>query len=140
MPFVTEELWQRLPKSQSSSAPESLMIASYPQPNPAWDGSELDAQMTFLSSIATGVGKLRTDYKLAPSKRPTLILTCSDLERARLIETRSLEVTTLASAGSLQVSKARCRDGYELSVTEPSASITYSEASCLCCFHTPHGM
>ncbi|KAK9856844.1 hypothetical protein WJX84_010094 [Apatococcus fuscideae] len=59
--------------------------------------------MGFLSSIASGVGKLRTDYKLASSKRPQISITCSDTTRAKLIENRSLELTTLALASSLEV-------------------------------------
>ena len=30
MPFVTEELWQRLPRSPDSSAKPSIMVAEYP--------------------------------------------------------------------------------------------------------------
>ena len=30
MPFVTEELWQRLPQSPDSSAKPSIMVAEYP--------------------------------------------------------------------------------------------------------------
>ena len=109
MPFVTEELWQRLPRtaannSGGASHPASLMVASYPQRTPAWADPTLNEQMEFLSSIASGVGKLRTDYKLASSKRPQLSISCSDSTRARLIEARSQELTTLALASSLKVS------------------------------------
>ena len=109
MPFVTEELWQRLPRtaannSAGASHSASLMVASYPQTIPAWADPTLNEQMEFLSSIASGVGKLRTDYKLASSKRPHLSIFCSDSARGMLIEARSLELTTLALASSLEVS------------------------------------
>ena len=35
MPFVTEELWQRLPRRQCETAP-SIMVADYPVPIAAW--------------------------------------------------------------------------------------------------------
>ena len=62
--------------------------------------------MTFLASIVSGAGKLRTEYKLAQSKQPQLTITCSDAARAELIKARSLDITTLALAGSLQVGLA----------------------------------
>ena len=108
MPFVTEELWQRLPRApiqnSTEASPPSLMVASYPEPVPRRADPKLNEQMKFLSSIVKGVGQLRTDYKLASSKRPQLSITCSDLARAELIAARSLELTTLALASSLEVS------------------------------------
>lgn len=107
MPFVTEELWQRLPRAPAQESTEastlSLMVASYPEPVPTWADPQLNEQMKFLGSVVKGVGQLRTDYKLASSKRPQLSITCSDSARAELIAARNLELTTLALASSLEV-------------------------------------
>ncbi|KIY92271.1 valyl-tRNA synthetase [Monoraphidium neglectum] len=40
MPFVTEELWQRLPRP--GEQPPSIMVAEYPQPREGWDDPELE--------------------------------------------------------------------------------------------------
>ena len=63
MPFVTEEIWQVLGKSQ-----RSLMLQSYPRSDAAWVDEETDSQMEFLMGVVRGVRNLRTEMNCAPGK------------------------------------------------------------------------
>ncbi len=44
MPFVTEELWQRLPRRADQAGLQSIMLAPFPTEEPAWR----DAQVPLL--------------------------------------------------------------------------------------------
>lgn len=51
MPFVTEELWQRLPRGQGQASPASIMIADYPKPNEAWENPAVEADMAYILTV-----------------------------------------------------------------------------------------
>jgi isoleucyl-tRNA synthetase len=42
MPFVTEELWQRLPKRADQAGLATIMLAPYPTVVQGWDNLQLD--------------------------------------------------------------------------------------------------
>ncbi len=60
MPYVTEELWQHLPKPVGQDVPEALMIAPYPAPDPAWSCAEVEADMEAVNSIVAKTRSLRS--------------------------------------------------------------------------------
>ena len=41
MPFVTEELWQRLPRRADQADLQSIMLAPYPQHQPEWRDAQV---------------------------------------------------------------------------------------------------
>lgn len=63
MPFVTEELWQRLPKP-SEPQPESIMLAPFPAPQPGWARPQAEATMDFLLDTVKAVRALRAGANL----------------------------------------------------------------------------
>ncbi len=66
-PFVTEEIWQKLPKP--SSLPESLVITVYPRSEPSLvDGDAVDT-MSFLQDVAVAIRSIRSTYRVPPSAR-----------------------------------------------------------------------
>jgi valyl-tRNA synthetase len=68
MPFVSEELWQRLVK-QGAGRPESLCIAAYPQANPAAASPAAVRRMGLFQELVTAARGLRADQKLDPKQR-----------------------------------------------------------------------
>ena len=66
MPFVTEELWQRLPKA-SGGQPESIMLAPYPSPQQAWRSLALEQELDFQLEIVKAVRSLRAGQSLMPA-------------------------------------------------------------------------
>ena len=66
MPFITEELWQRLGQDdQAARRPVSISITSYPQPLTA-SSTDAEAQFGLLQRIVTAARELRADNKLDP--------------------------------------------------------------------------
>lgn len=63
MPYVTEEMWQRLPRRSSDKA-ISIMVASYPQYNPAFDDvASLEAYKLVLE-VAKSARSLLSQYNI----------------------------------------------------------------------------
>jgi len=60
MPFITEELWQRLPRRAAD--PPSIMVAAYPLPELAWDDAALLADMEQVLAAAQALRALRATY------------------------------------------------------------------------------
>ncbi len=74
MPFLTEELWQRLPGHEAVHA-ETICLAPCPTPVPAWRlRSEDGAAMEVLTAAALLVRNARAESKAAPRSRARLHL------------------------------------------------------------------
>lgn len=101
MPYVSEELWQRLP--HAPPAPPSLCVCPYPQPETfCWEDPELETTMEFVLSIVRALRGLRAEHGLTRS-RPRCFLQCPDptwAARARLCRPH---IRTLASVGVVTI-------------------------------------
>ncbi len=112
MPFLSEELWQRLVQ-RGAGIPESLCIAAYPQANPAAVNDNAASQMALLQEMITAARALRADQKLDPKQRLEGELYAHDEATAALAkrELAALEALTnttftLASAGEAHAAGA----------------------------------
>lgn len=67
MPFVTEELWHRLPGrgTLGEDEPNSIMIAPYPECNDAYINSEYEESMNTTMNIIKACRSLRQSYNIA---------------------------------------------------------------------------
>jgi len=65
MPFVTEELWQRLPGIQKVTDKPSIMVSAYPSEVPQWTHVEAEADMEVVKEAIHAARSLRADYRIA---------------------------------------------------------------------------
>ncbi|KAJ2354748.1 valine--tRNA ligase [Coemansia sp. RSA 2618] len=63
MPFVTEELWQRLPRRAGESDP-SICIAAYPEPQSAYECAKAESDFKFVMDIAAAGRSLAAAYSI----------------------------------------------------------------------------
>jgi valyl-tRNA synthetase len=63
MPFITEELWQRI-AANDSERPASIALANYPQYNPEGIDLAAEQEMAVVQDIITAARELRSDLKL----------------------------------------------------------------------------
>ena len=68
IPFVTEELWQRLPGRGTLGEHESksIMIASYPQCNDDFKNLDAEKSMSTTLKVVKGCRSLRASYQIKP--------------------------------------------------------------------------
>lgn len=65
MPFLTEELWQRLPMRKFINESPSIMVAEYPKPLEEWNNPVAEKNMQLVKDTIHGARSLRADYKIA---------------------------------------------------------------------------
>jgi valyl-tRNA synthetase len=66
MPFLTEELWQRLPRRQGDKTP-SITIAVYPQYKQDFDDAAANAEYELLVDCSKGLRSLTSEYAIKES-------------------------------------------------------------------------
>jgi len=101
MPFVSEELWQRLPRRPNDTTP-SICIAKYPEYDPALDDPESEAAYDLVLGIVKSIRGLLTTYDIAdgniyiqPSSKQSEGTTKSELPTIKLLS--SLKMKPIAS-------------------------------------------
>ncbi|KAJ0398218.1 hypothetical protein P43SY_006350 [Pythium insidiosum] len=96
MPFVTEELWQRLPGARSAA---SITVAKYPQPVEGWSNAEVESRMELIKEVIHAARSVRAEYGLANNARPQFFIKCTDEEVKAVIEAQLDDFSALAKAG-----------------------------------------
>nr|Q01PF1.1 RecName: Full=Valine--tRNA ligase; AltName: Full=Valyl-tRNA synthetase; Short=ValRS [Candidatus Solibacter usitatus Ellin6076] len=74
MPFLTEELWQRLERKEGD--PKSIALAQYPQYRAELADSEAEKEVAIIQEIVTLARTLRTESKLDPKQQLKGALYC----------------------------------------------------------------
>lgn len=103
MPFVTEELWQRLPEKVDSKMPSSIMIAEYPSVIEEWTDTEVEFHMSLVDCVVKSIRSLRMTYQLEPKERPEAFLLCRTPELISVVKKCSCEIVTLSGLSNVQV-------------------------------------
>jgi valyl-tRNA synthetase len=88
MPFLTEELWQRL-ATDRTIRPASIALAPYPRYNPDTTDFKAEREIGILQEIVTMARTLRTESKLDPKQQ---------LEGVLYSRSSALEVATRHAA------------------------------------------
>ena len=65
MPFITEDLWQRLTEN-TPGRPKSIALAAYPEPTPANLDPGAERRVGILRSLVTTTRNLRAELKVPP--------------------------------------------------------------------------
>jgi len=98
MPFVTEELWQRIPRRPNETT-ASIMIAPYPQPQDGWKNDVVDEEINTMMAVVTAARSLRSQYKIVNKVKPEAALRCRTTERKQLLSELLPVIATLAWLG-----------------------------------------
>ncbi|CAH0475509.1 unnamed protein product [Peronospora belbahrii] len=96
MPFVTEELWQRLPGKRLTA---SITIAPYPLPMEGWTDQKVEANMELVKEVIHAARSVRAEYDLATSVRPQFFIKCINNDVKAVMEAQLDDFATLAKAG-----------------------------------------
>ena len=84
MPFVTEEIWQRVAPLAGRAGP-SIMLEPYPAPRPELEDAEAVERMSWLKGLILAIRSIRGELDLAPGRQiPVALAGATDTERDRL--------------------------------------------------------
>lgn len=89
MPFVTEELWQRMKSTLGAGDwGKSLMVSRYPEPDEMSFDDEAERQMAFLIETVRRVRAIRADLGI-PTSKVDIVFACDD-ERTPVLVNENL--------------------------------------------------
>ncbi len=94
IPFVTEEIWQKLPKP--AATPGSLMITIYPQADDRFVDEEAEREVGLIKDVAVSIRTLRATYNVPPSKTVSVHVRAPDADKRAILERHSALIETVA--------------------------------------------
>jgi valyl-tRNA synthetase len=99
MPFVSEELWQKLPRRAGSA--DSIMVSPWPIPSDGRIDLGAEAEMAFLQEIVVEVRRYRHEHGIAPRERIDAVV-AGEADRTATALAHSDELKALASISELR--------------------------------------
>jgi valyl-tRNA synthetase len=117
MPFITEEIWQRVyplaapllaaQKTRAERATiDTVMLAAYPAANDYARDSDAETQVNLIKEYILKVRQIRGEMNIAPSRKIPLLIRDADEQAQRLVDTNAHYLQRLAGLESLKVLKA----------------------------------
>jgi valyl-tRNA synthetase len=91
MPFITEEIWQKLPRQG-----ESIMKSSFPKYLESRSDRGIENKMNLVMGVITSVRNIRGEMNLNPALRLALIVRAGDTEQEHTIRDYSPYIRALA--------------------------------------------
>ncbi|MDE2421621.1 MAG: valine--tRNA ligase [Gammaproteobacteria bacterium] len=103
MPFLTEEIWQTLAPMIGRKSTDSIMLATYPQPDHSKISAQAESDMQWLQDLITAVRNIRGEMNLGNARLlPVLIQNVSATEQEQLARIAPL-FKALAKVESLDI-------------------------------------
>ncbi|REJ78010.1 MAG: valine--tRNA ligase [Acidobacteria bacterium] len=128
MPYLTEELWQKLPGTGESlhgpaysGKPVSISLATFPIGEEALIDDIAESEMALVIDLITKVRNIRSEMQIKPSDRIPLHIAAEGATRSAL-ESNEAQIAKLARASEIVF-------GSELNVPRASAKAVLSDGS-----------
>jgi valyl-tRNA synthetase len=110
MPFVTEEIWEKLPESKGS-----IMTASFPKPSDFAQDKDALNDMATLMGIITAVRNIRGEMSIPPSRKVKIVIDTPLSDLADILRRNIAHIQTLAKAEEISIASG---------IPKPEASAT----------------
>lgn len=123
MPFVTEELWQRLPNLSSLTTVPSIMISRYPEEVAAWSSPAAEADTKLILDAIHAARSLRVDYRIPNNVKAQFSFTSDSEEVKTIFAEQGDDFCTLAKAGSIELLEGDLPKGWSIKVISERLSI-----------------
>jgi valyl-tRNA synthetase len=98
MPFVTEEIWQRLPHEG-----ESIMVAPFPKPEPSKSDVDDEAAMERVMRLVTAIRTIRATYGVDRKRRIDVTVIAPHAGDRSFVTEQAALVRHLAHLGAFEV-------------------------------------
>jgi valyl-tRNA synthetase len=102
MPYLTESLWQALPKAPGEQA-VSIMVAEWPRARAADVDQAAEEEMELLQEMVTAARTIRGEMSIPPGRKIQLVLSTGNAELAGRLRGLQEYIGLLAGAESVEV-------------------------------------
>ena len=109
MPYITEELWQRLPRYSNDK--DSIHIMNYPRPSDFYGSdsavtnlqnyNNIDVNFDYTYDTVKAIRSLRADYNLTPKMQPSLYIK-TNIENQKTLEQFKYMISSLCNSNDIQ--------------------------------------
>jgi valyl-tRNA synthetase len=126
MPFLTEELWHRLPQRAGA---KSIALDRYPEGRETWFDEEAERQASLLQEIIVAARNIRAELKLDPRKKVAAELT-ADAHIRSLVHDNLDAVLRLAALSELKLTSGHLspKGGLVRSTAQFDLRMAYGQA------------
>jgi valyl-tRNA synthetase len=101
MPFVTEEIWQRLPGVQGS-----IMTAPFPRSREFAFYEQAVKEMSLVMGAITGIRTIRGEMNIPPSKKVDIVVEAPDRNDAEILQLNTPHLRSLGKVESIEIKTA----------------------------------
>jgi len=107
IPFITEEIWQRVaPAAGVSRDAATIMLQPYPEADAFPADDDAERELNWIRNVILGVRQIRGEMDISPAKKlPMLIQNPSDNDRI-LLESHERYLTDLGQLESIRIIEA----------------------------------
>jgi valyl-tRNA synthetase len=110
MPYITEELWQKLPGVNSellhpayAGAAPSIMLAAYPEGQAELIDENAEWEMQAVIDLITRVRNIRSEMNIKPGERVTLLIGSPDEKLRAVFTANTAQISRLARAAEVSI-------------------------------------
>jgi len=111
VPFITEEIWQRLPYAEGS-----IMVAQFPKPAEFVHDEASIKEMDLLKGVITGVRNIRGEMNIPPRKQVKIVIDVKSTGEREIFENNQAYSASLAKVESIDIVSG---------IEKPDSSATY---------------
>jgi valyl-tRNA synthetase len=101
MPFITEEIWHKLP-----GAVGSIMVAPYPVSEPALENPAAEAEMALVMESIVAIRNMRAEMNVPPSAQVSVLVFSQEPELLQQLEAHQTSIRLQARLQDLQFQPA----------------------------------
>ncbi|HEV2616160.1 MAG TPA: valine--tRNA ligase [Candidatus Acidoferrales bacterium] len=108
MPFITEELWRRLPQTTDA---KSISLQSFPAPHKSWSNPGAERSVELVQEIVVAARNIRAEIKLDTKRKVSADFASANSEvRSRAAENLDV-ILRLGSLSSLNIQPGKLESG-----------------------------
>jgi valyl-tRNA synthetase len=101
MPFITEEIWQRIAPRVGKSG-KSIMVEPFPESDPSDISVAVEAEAKWAMDLILGVRGIRGEFDIAPSHPVVVFIEGASPEDRRRFEASASSICRLAGIGEVR--------------------------------------
>ncbi len=98
MPFVTEEIWHKLPGPESS-----IMTTSFPRASDFMEDADAIKEMDLLMGVITGIRNIRGEMNIPPSKSVSIVIDMAGKEDSEILARDLGHIKSLAKVDDVSI-------------------------------------
>ena len=109
MPFITEELWQRISPILNKNG-ETIMLETYPSEDEFEKNKDIDEQIDWVKSFIMGIRRIRSERDISPGKKLTVLVKGGTKNEFEWLNNNKAFIQTLSKLEEIQTTENEISD------------------------------